>query len=154
MSTDKTEQALREALKAVLDMVARGVPDAGVVYAARSLLTAAPPAQPQSEPSATSILGAVARGWCHDKNKNKTMDPDLAIAIAAEVSALLAATPPAQPQNECKHNWVIWPETDGLEQQCSLCKTYRATPEEEKFWKQQPAATPPALQEPQLKKQP
>jgi hypothetical protein len=40
-------------------------------------------------PSATDILGAVARGWTHAQNQKKEMDPDLAIAIAAEVSALL-----------------------------------------------------------------
>lgn len=31
------------------------------------------------------ILGAVARGWCHESNEKKTMDVDLAIAIAEEV---------------------------------------------------------------------
>jgi len=28
------------------------------------------------------LLGAIARGWCSEKNSHKTMDPDLAIAIA------------------------------------------------------------------------
>jgi len=32
------------------------------------------------------ILGAVARGWCHEVNEKKTMDVDLAIAIAEEVA--------------------------------------------------------------------
>lgn len=32
-------------------------------------------------------------------------------------------------------NWVIWPETDGLEQKCLKCGKYRKTPEEDKFWK-------------------
>jgi hypothetical protein len=41
--------------------------------------------------TAEQILGAVARGWCHPRNKFKVMDPDLAIAIAAEVSAMIAA---------------------------------------------------------------
>ncbi len=31
------------------------------------------------------LLGAIARGWCSEKNKHKTMDPDLAIAIFDEV---------------------------------------------------------------------
>lgn len=34
----------------------------------------------------------------------------------------------------CKHDWHIWPETDGLEQRCSKCGEYRRTPEEDKFW--------------------
>jgi hypothetical protein len=35
-----------------------------------------------------SILGAVARGWCYEENANKTMDTELATAIAKEVHAL------------------------------------------------------------------
>ena len=35
-----------------------------------------------------SILGAVARGWCYEENANKTMDSELATAIAKEVHAL------------------------------------------------------------------
>lgn len=37
------------------------------------------------------ISGAVARGWCHPRNKFKLVDADLALAIAAEVSALIDA---------------------------------------------------------------
>lgn len=44
-----------------------------------------------------SLLGAIARGWCYEENANKTMDTELALAIAKEVSALYA-----QPQ----HEWV------------------------------------------------
>ncbi len=40
---------------------------------------------------AKELLGAIARGWCHPKNEGKVMDPDLAIAIAAEVNALLSS---------------------------------------------------------------
>ena len=40
-----------------------------------------------------SLLGAIARGWCYEKNANKTMDVDLAVAIAKEVDALYT-TPP------------------------------------------------------------
>lgn len=39
-----------------------------------------------------AILGAVARGWCHDKNTHKEMDADLVYAIADEV--LKVMTPP------------------------------------------------------------
>lgn len=35
------------------------------------------------------IVGAIARGWCHPKNESKTMDSDLAMAIAEEVETLL-----------------------------------------------------------------
>jgi len=31
------------------------------------------------------LLGAIARGWCHENNAHKTMDSDLAIAIFDEV---------------------------------------------------------------------
>ena len=46
-------------------------------------------------PAAKDILGAVARGWCHPINAKKVMDPDLAIAISAEVNALLDGQPAA-----------------------------------------------------------
>jgi len=32
-----------------------------------------------------ALLGAIARGWCSEKNSHKTMDPDLAVAIFDEV---------------------------------------------------------------------
>ena len=51
-------------------------------------------AQPEQKPVAwESLLGAVARGWCYEENANKTMDSDLAVAIAKEVQALYT-TPP------------------------------------------------------------
>lgn len=31
------------------------------------------------------LLGAIARGWCSEKNSHKTMDSDLALAIFDEV---------------------------------------------------------------------
>jgi hypothetical protein len=31
------------------------------------------------------LLGAIARGWCSEKNAHKTMDSDLALAIFDEV---------------------------------------------------------------------
>lgn len=31
------------------------------------------------------LTQAVARGWCHDKNAGKVLDPDLVEAIVAEV---------------------------------------------------------------------
>ena len=35
-----------------------------------------------------SLLGAIARGWCYEENANKTMDTELALAIAKEVACL------------------------------------------------------------------
>ncbi len=35
------------------------------------------------------LLGAIARGWCHPRNAGKTLDPELAEAIAREVNAAL-----------------------------------------------------------------
>jgi len=35
------------------------------------------------------IIGAIARGWCSEKNSSKTMDSDLAMAIADEIKAIL-----------------------------------------------------------------
>jgi hypothetical protein len=55
-------------------------------------------AQPEQEPVAwESLLGAVARGWCYEKNANKTMDVDLAVAIAKEVDALYTTPPHRKP---------------------------------------------------------
>lgn len=50
-----------------------------------------PCADPDAGPPARTmeaIHGAVARGWCHDKNRDKEMDSDLAIAISREIAAL------------------------------------------------------------------
>lgn len=44
--------------------------------------------KPMSE---EEIKGAIARGWCHDKNTHKTMDSDLVIAIANEVKKAIEA---------------------------------------------------------------
>jgi len=35
------------------------------------------------------IIGAIARGWCSEKNSSKIMDSDLAMAIANEIRAIL-----------------------------------------------------------------
>lgn len=40
-------------------------------------------------PAGHEIAGAVARGWCYDRNKRKEMDTELASAIAAEVQQLV-----------------------------------------------------------------
>ena len=32
-----------------------------------------------------ALMGAIARGWCSEKNTHKIMDPDLALAIFDEV---------------------------------------------------------------------
>jgi len=46
-------------------------------------------AQSAKAPTASDILGAIARAWCHPKNSGKTLDPDLAFAIGAEINALV-----------------------------------------------------------------
>jgi hypothetical protein len=46
-------------------------------------------------------LGAIARGWCHEKNANKEMDSDLAMAIATEVKTLYATPPQLEDRNFC-----------------------------------------------------
>jgi hypothetical protein len=62
-------------------------------------------AQPEKDPVAwESLLGAVARGWCYEANANKTMDSDLAVAIAKEVQALY--------NNPTQRTWVWLPEAE------------------------------------------
>ena len=46
-------------------------------------------AQAGTKMRSEQILGAVARGWCSEKNSHKTMDSDLATAIASEIERLL-----------------------------------------------------------------
>jgi len=43
----------------------------------------------KDEVTRAELDGAIARGWCHQKNENKEMDSDLAEAIAFEVQALI-----------------------------------------------------------------
>jgi hypothetical protein len=47
--------------------------------------------QPLKPLSDADLLGAIARGWCHDENARKTMDSDLALAIAEEVKNAIEA---------------------------------------------------------------
>lgn len=46
------------------------------------------------------VLQAVARGWCTPKNETKTMDPELAEAIAIEVYTCSANHEPYAPELE------------------------------------------------------
>ena len=50
------------------------------------------------EPLRDAVLGAVARGWCHESTKHLEMDAELAHAITAEVMAALQASRQPQPQ--------------------------------------------------------
>jgi hypothetical protein len=43
------------------------------------------------------VLGAIARGWTHDDNKHKTMDVQLAVAIAKEIQDMVIAPPQRKP---------------------------------------------------------
>ena len=55
-------------------------------------------AQPEQEPVAWEDgLGAIARGWTHEDNKHKTMDVQLAVAIAKEVQDMVIAPPQRKP---------------------------------------------------------
>lgn len=40
----------------------------------------------------SQVMGAIARGYCSDKNAHKTLDPDLCFAIGEEVLELLKST--------------------------------------------------------------
>lgn len=64
-------------------------------YRALATRPAEAPETLTDEPDYATVLGAVARGWCHDANKRKVMDYDLANAIAFEVSRALATPPTA-----------------------------------------------------------
>ena len=66
-------------------------------------------AQPEQEPVAwEDILGAIARGWTHDDNKHKTMDVQLAVAIAKEIQELDITKPP-------QRTWVGLTEEDEID---------------------------------------
>lgn len=39
------------------------------------------------------LIGAVVRGWCHEKNSHKEMDADLVNAIVNELECAIATTP-------------------------------------------------------------
>ena len=56
-------------------------------------LYTAPPQQAEPvEPVAwEDVLGAIARGWTHDDNRHKTMDVQLAVAIAKEIQDMVIA---------------------------------------------------------------
>ena len=71
----------------------------------------------EQEPVAwESLLGAVARGWCYEENANKTMDSDLAVAIAKEVQALYTTPPQRKPLTKDQMYSAIRPlfKTDAL----------------------------------------
>jgi len=55
---------------------------------------------------AEELLGAIARGWCHPKNAGKVMDPDLAVAIAAEVNAIRPAHSEAVERDAARYRWL------------------------------------------------
>lgn len=51
--------------------------------------------------------------------------------LCNEAARLLRTVPTASSEEQCSHDWRIWPETDGQEQRCSKCHTYRQTLREE-----------------------
>jgi len=85
-------------------------------YAIEAIRLNAQPVDAQAQsrvPLATEVVQAVARGWCHPKNSHKVMDSDLALAIAAEVNAMLAASPQPQPVQPSEPAFWAPPERDG-----------------------------------------
>ena len=61
------------------------------------------------------VLGAIARGWAHDDNKHKTMDVQLAVAIAKEIQDMVIAPPQRKPLTDGeievlakKHNGIYY----------------------------------------------
>ena len=77
------------------------------------------PKQEQGEPVAwESVLGAVARGWCYEENANKTMDSELAVAIAKEVHALYTTPQQRKPLTDEQLEEIaakFYPRSYGLE---------------------------------------
>ena len=70
-------------------------------------------AQPEQEPvSWEDVLGAIARGWTHEDNKHKTIDVQLAVAIAKEVQDMVIAPPQRKPLNKpiTKKEWMEYLE--------------------------------------------
>ena len=47
---------------------------------------------------------------------------------SAGVQATVRSEPFKGPKEGCEHDWQIWPETDGQEQRCMKCGSYRRTP--------------------------
>lgn len=90
MGTVESFPTAKAALDALIDWHVAVALDPEVSSDAQALVDrgAAAVAEPLTD---AQISGAVARGWCHPRNKFKVMDPDIAIAIADEVSALIDA---------------------------------------------------------------
>src|SRR5665213_2569867 len=55
---------------------------------ARMMIELSLPSQP-AEGKLNELREAIARGWCHEKNKHKPMDGDLVDAIVFEIEALM-----------------------------------------------------------------
>ena len=114
MSIDAMKQAL-EALEE-LNKVSIGV-DAvclpGEVDTAMEALRLAIEQAERQEPVAwEDVLGAIARGWTHPENARKTMDVELAVAIAKEIQDMYTAPPERQPLTD-EEIWrkyqALWP---------------------------------------------
>jgi hypothetical protein len=85
--------AMKLALDA-LEYEAKRSGDGAYLLEREALRQAIEQAEKQEPVAWESILGAVARGWCYEENANKTMDSDLAVAIAKEVQALYTTPQP------------------------------------------------------------
>lgn len=74
----------------------------------------APQPPPERQPvTYETLLGAVARGWCHPENANKEMDATLAIAIADEVLAINRSEPTEAQIEAAEAKPVAWMDEFG-----------------------------------------
>lgn len=95
MSTDKTEQALRDALAKLIDVYdAMGCPRGPARILAEAALTAAPPAQQQSEPAVWRITTVGGRTFFEIGNPLQFYSQEW-LDRCQEVTPLYAATPPS-----------------------------------------------------------
>jgi hypothetical protein len=100
MSIDAMKQALA-ALDWAADHIDPQKPngcDCPVCLASDALRQALEQAERQEPVAWEDVLGAIARGWTHPENAQKTIDVELAVAIAKEIQDMYTAPPQRQPQ--------------------------------------------------------
>ncbi len=69
-----------------------------------------------------TILGAIARGWCHEENATKEMDGDLAGAIADEVEKVIATLRAELDAARGRVRPLVWGDRpDGLDYRIGRC---------------------------------
>jgi hypothetical protein len=93
LTLEQSQERLRQADEAIAkrDATALRVAQCAGEFARDAARQAPTEAPKLDQEVSTDIMGAIARGWCAPINAAKVMDSDLAIAIAREVDAVLAA---------------------------------------------------------------